>query len=116
LVYVPNEKSLSSNLRFFENKFLCGFFYRNFETILRKSKSLKEFLRKTFIQFPTFKTFNSKPSEKRSIIQLKNFHSRKERKISSKKKKILEKNIESRGKIEILISKLSPFCLMGNNL
>ncbi len=94
LVYVPNEKSLSSNLRFFGNKFLCGFFFRKFPTILRKSESLKEFLRKTgktFIQFPTFKTFNPKPPGKRSIIQLKNFHFRKERKISSKKKKILKK-------------------------
>jgi hypothetical protein len=52
---------------------------------------LKEFLRKTFIKLQTFETFNSKPPEKRSIIQLKNFHSRKERKILRRKKKILKK-------------------------
>jgi hypothetical protein len=41
-----------------------GFSLENVPGILRKSKSLKEFLRKTFIKFPTFKTFNSKPPEK----------------------------------------------------
>jgi hypothetical protein len=58
-----------------------GFSLENVPEILRKSKSLKEkFLGNTFIKFPTLKTFNSK--RQKNVPSFK---------ISSKKKKILEK-------------------------
>jgi hypothetical protein len=59
---------------------------------MRKSKSLKEHFKKKLLSISQLSKHLIQNRQKNvPFIQLKNFHSRKERKISSKKKKILEK-------------------------